>query len=235
MSQTSQVRNYDPSTSAVFLKTKERFGGLSNMAPGYPMIVNGVRIRTSEALYQACRFPSRPDIQKQIINDPSPMTAKMRSKPFRKDTRPDWESVRVKVMRWCLRVKLAQNFDKFGRLLVSTGEMPIVEKKVRRKDFWGATEMPDGMLVGMNVLGRLLMELREQHANKGYESLRRVEPLEIPDFSLFSMPILPIGVVGAAEIVDSGKADLNTVTRSIDDQLSFFENSAGSAKDHSQS
>jgi type I restriction enzyme, S subunit len=131
MSRPSQDRTYRPTESAVFLKTNERFGGLSNMAPGFPVIVNGVRIRTSEALYQACRFPGRPDVQRQIIDDPSPMTAKMRSKPLRGDTRSDWEAVRVNIMRWCLRVKLAQNWQTFGRLLLSTGDMPIVEKKVR--------------------------------------------------------------------------------------------------------
>lgn len=185
----SQIRTYDPQSSAVFLKTNEEFGGLSNMAPGFPLIVNGVTIRTSEALYQACRFPQRTDVQRQIITERSPMTAKMRSKPFRKDTRPDWETVRVSVMRWCLRVKLAQNWERFGKLLLSTGDKPIVEKKVRRKDFWGATVMPDGLLVGKNVLGRLLMELREQLRLENLAKLRIVEPLAIPDFLLFGEPI----------------------------------------------
>src|SRR5690606_2680418 len=100
---TKMKATYYPAESAVFLKTNERFGGLSNMAPGFPIVLNGVRIRTSEALFQACRFPRRPDVQRQIIDDPSPMTAKMRSKPFRSDTRPDWDAVRGKILRWCLR------------------------------------------------------------------------------------------------------------------------------------
>jgi type I restriction enzyme S subunit len=162
------------------------------MAPGFPLSVNGVRIRTSEALYQACRFPSRPDVQQQIIDDPSPMTAKMRSKPFRPDTRPDWDAVRVKIMRWCLRVKLAQNWRAFETVLLSTGDMPIVEKKVRRPDFWGASEKPDGTLVGMNVLGRLLMELREGLKGEQADSLRFIEPPDIPEFLLFDLPIGPV-------------------------------------------
>lgn len=200
MAQPSQVRTYYPAESAVFLKTNERFGGLSNMAPGFPIVLNGVRIRTSEALYQACRFPRRPDVQRQIIDDPSPMTAKMRSKPFRSDTRPDWDAVRVKIMRWCLRVKLAQNWQTFGKLLLSTADMPIVEKKVRRKDFWGATEQPDGTLVGMNVLGRLLMELREQLKGDEAESLRFIEPLAIPDFLLLGEPIEAVQAPNNAQI-----------------------------------
>ena len=188
MSQASQVRTYDPAASVVFLKTNERFGGLSNMAPGFPLRLNGVRIRTSEALYQACRFPHMPDVQRRIIDERSPMTAKMRSKPFRKDSRPDWDAVRVKIMRWCLRVKLVQNWEEFGRLLLATGESPIVEQS-RKDDFWGAKVGEDGSLVGMNVLGRLLMELREQLKGDDAESLRAVEPLPITKFLLFQKPI----------------------------------------------
>lgn len=200
MSQPSQVRTYVPTESAVFLKTNERFGGLSNMAPGFPLVVNGVRIRTSEALYQSCRFPHMPEVQRMIIGERSPMTAKMRSKPYHRASRSDWDGVRVKIMRWCLRVKLAQNWATFGRLLLSTGDRPIVEKKVRRKDFWGATEQPDGTLVGMNVLGRLLMELREQLKGDEGESLRFIEPLAISEFLLFGQPIEAVQAAPNAEI-----------------------------------
>ena len=116
------------------------------------------------------------------------MTAKMRSKPLRKDSRPDWDAARVKIMRWCLRVKLAQNWKEFGGLLLETGELPIVEQS-RKDDFWGAKVAEDGSLVGMNVLGRLLMEVREQLKGDESENLRAVEPLSIPEFLLFQKSI----------------------------------------------
>jgi type I restriction enzyme S subunit len=187
MAQAAQVRRYDPANSVVFLKTTEEFGGLSNMAPGFPLKVNDVVIRTSEALYQACRFPHLPEIQRVIIKETSPMTAKMRSKPFRKDTRPDWDAVRIQIMRWCLRVKLAGNAGSFGRLLLATGDRPIVEHS-RRDDFWGAKIASDGRLIGANVLGRLLMELREQ-LKSDPDRLMIVQPLRIPQFLLFGEPI----------------------------------------------
>ena len=127
MNVSSQARAYDPLRSVAFRKTKERYGGLSNMASGFPIVVNGIRIRTAEALYQACRYPTRPDVQRLIIEERSPMTAKMKAKRFTNDTRRDWDNVRVKIMRWCLRVKLAQNWDSFGTLLLSTGDASIVE------------------------------------------------------------------------------------------------------------
>ena len=157
MSQTSQIRVYDPDVSIVFRKTNERFGGLSNMAPGFPLRVNGTQIRTSEALYQACRFPHMPDVQRRIIDESSPMTAKMRTKPFRSQSRPDWNSVRVKIMRWCLRVKLAQNWQRFGELLLATGERPIVEQS-RKDDFWGAKREKEVGGVGVKGSGGRVME-----------------------------------------------------------------------------
>lgn len=195
----NQTRVYDRETSVVFLKTKERFGGLSNMAAGFPLRVNGVRIKTSEALYQACRFPHMPEVQQLIIGENSPMTAKMRSKPYRRVSRHDWDFVRVKVMRWSLRVKLAQNWREFGRLLLSTGDRPIVEQS-RKDDFWGAKVADDGTLVGMNVLGRLLMELREQLKGDEAESLRFIEPLAISEFLLFGQPIEAVQAAPNAEI-----------------------------------
>ena len=160
MSTQDQLRSYRVEQAAWFRSTKRKFGGLSNMASGFPLEVNGIRILTSEALYQACRFPHRPDLQRLIIQQRSPMTAKMKSKRHRPDTRPDWSKSRVGVMRWCLRVKLAQNWETFSLLLLSTGYRPIVEES-SKDDFWGAKRGDDETLVGMNVLGRLLMELRE--------------------------------------------------------------------------
>lgn len=189
MSSSDQVRTYSRAESVVFLKTDEPFGGLSNMAGGYPIRVNGIRILTSEALYQACRFPHLPDVQRMIIGENSPMTAKMRSKPYRKDSRRDWDHVRVRIMRWCLRMKLANNWSAFSELLLRTGDRPIVEQS-RKDDFWGAKVVGDGSaLVGMNVLGRLLMELREQVKEHGRDAFLRVETPDVPDFQLLGRPI----------------------------------------------
>ena len=188
-----QTRTYDRRTSVVFCKTQEAFGGLSNMAAGYPLVVNGASIRTSEALYQACRFPHEPEVQRLIIQQTSPMTAKMKSKPHRKKTRSDWDKVRVNIMRWCLRVKLAQNWQKFSDLLLATGDRAIVEES-RKDDFWGAKGTDEETLVGMNVLGRLLMELREELRSADRERLRKVEPPAVQQFLLYGRPI---GVVEA--------------------------------------
>ena len=185
------VRRYIRSECAVFRKTTDTFGGLSNMAGGFPLIVEGVPVATSEALYQACRFPHMPDVQKIILAQASPMTAKMKSKPFRESSRPDWEIVRVPIMKWCLRVKIEQNWKRFSSLLVSTGSAPIVEES-SKDSFWGAKPDGSNFLEGQNVLGRLLMELR-QKLHDAPEDLREVPPVPIARFTLLGRPI---GMVG---------------------------------------
>jgi len=182
-----KIRRYWPSECAVFRKTDERFGGLSNMAGGYPLVVNGIRILTSEALYQACRFPHQPELQKAIIAERSPMTAKMKSKPHRKDSRQDWDAVRVPIMKWCIRIKLAQNWSKFYQLLESTNEKPIVEYS-RKDAYWGAKSTEDGHLEGENVLGRLLMELRSK-MREDPDQFLAIRPVPISDFLLFGQQI----------------------------------------------
>jgi len=166
------------------------------MAAGFPLRINGFRVPTSEALYQACRFPDLPDVQREIIAQHSPMTAKMKGKPHRKATRSDWDNVRHNVMRWCLRVKLAQHYEDFGRLLLATKEKPIVEQS-RKDQYWGAILIHDGTLVGENVLGRLLMELRDELKSDADGKLRFVPPLGVPNFMLYGAPIQAVGTSGA--------------------------------------
>ncbi len=105
--------NYVMDQVCHFKKTKEIHGGLSNMAGGYPIIINETRILTSESLYQSCRFSNHSDIQKKIIEQKSPMSAKMKSKFYRNFTRKDWDEVSIEIMRWSLRLKLGFNFIKW--------------------------------------------------------------------------------------------------------------------------
>lgn len=162
------------------------------MAGGFPLVVNDTTIWSAEALYQACRFPHDLEIQKIVLAERSAMTAKMKSKKYRQQhTRSDWESIRVKVMKWCLRVKLAQNWQRFGDVLRSTGDKPIVEES-RKDDFWGAKRSKDGKLIGWNVLGRLLMELRQELASSDSDYLKSVPVPDIRDFILLGEAIRPI-------------------------------------------
>jgi ribA/ribD-fused uncharacterized protein len=177
------LRTYNANEVISFRKTSETFGGLSNMSPGYSINVNGVIISTAEHLYQACRFPDFPEIQEAIILENNPMKAKKISRLNASLTRHDWEQVRIGIMRWCLQIKLSQNWNKFSELLNQTGDKAIVEFTYEDK-LWGATLEGD-KYIGVNALGRLLMELREKHT-KHQNRIYCVDPLPIEKFNLFN-------------------------------------------------
>lgn len=187
------IRTYERESSVVFLKTKDLFGGLSNMAAGYPIVINDTVVLTSEALYQSCRFPHLPDVQRLIISKNSPMTAKMVSKPYLDQSRVDWLRMRVRIMKWCLTCKIVQNWDRFSTLLLETQDLPIVEQS-RKDKFWGAVPENDSTLVGANVLGRLLMELRE--IARAGEIIDSVPPPEVDSFLFLGQEISTVSRMG---------------------------------------
>ena len=150
---------YTPMECAVFKRTKDRFGALSNMASGYPIFINDFVIPSSENLYQAMKFTSFPDAQRQILMERSPMGSKIIATKFPTNmVRSDWHSIKVDVMWWCLRLKLLSNPDRFLAQLGLTEGMNIVELSSKDK-FWG-TVMIGASLVGTNILGQLLEQLR---------------------------------------------------------------------------
>lgn len=180
------MRTYPIAESVVFKKTKEMFGGLSNMAAGFSVHVNEVTIPTVEHLYQAMRFPDYPGIQWDIINERSPMKAKWIGRANIKNTRNDWEQIQFKVMQWAIELKLSQNWELFSDLLRSTGDKYIVELTDKPK-VWGAV-LKGEYLEGFNALGRLLMYVRETFVKPNIHK-ECVQPLHIDNFNFLGFPI----------------------------------------------
>lgn len=182
------IRNYNAKEAIVFRKTTEPFGGLSNMASGYALFINEVIIPSSEHLYQAMRYPTNPEIQFEIINQDNAMKAKMISNKYKAQySRPDWEKIQIKVMRWALEIKLAQNWDKFSTILKETQNKSIVEYATDNK-IWGAKPINNDELVGVNALGRLLMELREKYISEN-NRIFCVNPPDVPALLLYNQHI----------------------------------------------
>lgn len=161
------------------------------MSNEYGLEVEGLSVRTSEVLYQCMKHPDRADIQRAILEQKSPMIAKRVARGHEGLTRPDWAEVRVEVMRWALRVKLAQNPFRMKRMLLATKAAPIVEQSAR-DTYWGAVEdwsYPTRVLVGVNVLGQLLMELRDELTIRGIDALKDVPAPAFSDARLLNLPI----------------------------------------------
>ena len=65
-------RGVEKENCAVVFKVAEEFGGLSNMSNEFPLVVYGEAgeefiFKSSEALYQACRYPHQPKWQREIM------------------------------------------------------------------------------------------------------------------------------------------------------------------------
>jgi ribA/ribD-fused uncharacterized protein len=206
-------RTYRSEEVADFLRVRERFGAFSNMAPGYPMTIAGVPVASSEALYQALRFPHLPDLQREILEQPVPILSKRHAYTRIAETRPDWDRVKVNVMRYALRAKFGSTQGDLLDLLRGTGERPIVEIS-NRDDFWGARPV-DGTLVGRNVLGCLLMELREEMAAHPDGASFRIAP-RFPGARLLGADLGPEELVPVSPRPDSGEGDSGCLFRTSD-------------------
>lgn len=101
--------------------------------------------------YQAQKSTD-PAVQAMIRNQPTPNAAKKLAR--RIALRPDWESVKLDVMRELLNEKFAQEPER--TILLSTGDAHLIEGNWWGDRFWG--QSPIG--TGENYLGILLMELR---------------------------------------------------------------------------
>ena len=144
-----------------FTKVSLPYGWLGNMAP-YPLLARNKIWKTSEALFQACRF-SDPAVVERIRLAPSPMGAKMMAKKniglmTTNPRSPD----DVDNMRDILKLKLAQH-PELLKLLWETEDRQIIEDCSARANvsglFWGASKA-NGVWEGENTLGKLWMEAR---------------------------------------------------------------------------
>lgn len=183
----NKFKTYQLEDVVAFSKTNETFGELSNMSSRFPLFINDIIIPSSEALYQAMRYSLFPKAQNEIISQKSPMTAKMISKKYLYFSRQDWDLIKLKVMRWVLEVKLSQHWNKLAPILEKTVGKSIVELS-HKDQYWGVKNMGNGDLLGMNILGRIWMELREKYVLKNIK-LECVEPLTIPGFRLYDFDI----------------------------------------------
>lgn len=137
-----------------FYSVSDEFGQFSNFAP-FPIRVDGERWLTSEHYFQAQKFEDKV-YRQRIQKAKTPMLAAALGRDRKQKLRRDWESAKVSVMRTALLAKFAQH-EELRELLLSTGGAKIVEH-TENDDYWG--DGGDGS--GKNMLGRILMEVREQ-------------------------------------------------------------------------
>jgi ribA/ribD-fused uncharacterized protein len=193
-----------------FCRPAAELGALSNFSR-LPVIINGLTVPTSEALYQAMKFPHRPDVQRAICDMSSPAAAKRLARHYAALTHPNWPGVRVTVMGWVVRVKFLQHHTRLVTALAATGDRPIVEYSARDR-FWGAGphDHDRRALYGLNMLGRLWTRVRDLHTTAP-AGLLCVEPLPLDHYGF---PLTTPGE-GAASLSLSPLIGFNFLGRPI--------------------
>lgn len=165
-----------------FYRANERpYGVLSNL---YRREVEfeGRIFPTSEHAYQAGKA-IKPAVREWIQAAPTPSLAAMAAHGlYTWDVVPDWAHIKYDRMRAVLRAKFTQHPD-LAEILVSTGRKRLVEvgtvnNAVNR--LWGEVNGK-----GENMLGVMLMELREQLSHRTLSSPSTRE-IALNDGKLFS-------------------------------------------------
>lgn len=136
----------------LFYSTTDEYGEFSNFA-SYPIKLDGKKWPTSEHYFQAQKFLD-PAVRERIRRTSNPAEAARLGRSRKLHLRPDWEAVKVAVMRKAVQAKFEQHGDLAG-LLLATGEATLVEH-APNDEFWG--DGGDGS--GRNMLGRILMDVR---------------------------------------------------------------------------
>jgi ribA/ribD-fused uncharacterized protein len=129
-----------------------QFRFLSNF---YPCWVNfdGHEYPSVEHAYQAAKTTD--EQLRLMFMEPIMTSAEAKKAGRRLKIRPDWEEVKIPIMRDLLREKFKQL--KFKELLLSTGNEELVEGNWWGDTFWGVCKGE-----GQNWLGKLLMEVRNE-------------------------------------------------------------------------
>lgn len=163
------MNTYSIKDSVIFFKVRERFGAFSNMSSAFPLVWEGRKVASSEALYQAHKFDPTIIIDgirpfEIVLRERSPYKSKQKTSEYIEFIRKDWHQIKLDVMNYCIRLKYLQYQEYFDGLLDDTDNRPIVEKS-RRDTTWGAVNDYHGNLVGWNLLGELWMLIREERPN----------------------------------------------------------------------
>lgn len=141
-----------------FYRASEKpYGAFSNLYRR-EIVFEGETFATSEHAYQAGKA-RKPEVRAWLMSAPSPALLAMAAHGlYYWDVLPGWSKLKFDRMRAVLRAKFDQHSD-LRALLLSTGSARLVESATVDNEvnrLWGEVKGQ-----GRNMLGEMLMELRE--------------------------------------------------------------------------
>jgi len=141
---------------------EQEFYVLSNFSAFKVQIARNV-FMTAEHAYHFEKFVND-QLKAEIKFAWSAHEAFQRAQAYKAHRRPDWDAVKVEVMKKILWAKVDQH-SYVRKKLLETGERQLVENSWR-DDYWGWGENKNGQ----NMLGKLWMGIRDEL--RGFPSLR---------------------------------------------------------------
>jgi ribA/ribD-fused uncharacterized protein len=135
------------------------FSSFQVQMPG-GMVGAHMTFNTSEEAYHFEKFPGAQcqGVRFALISAKSAHDAFKIAQEYKHLRRPDWDEVKLDIMRIILRAKVAQH-EYVRRKLLETGSRTLIENSWR-DDYWGWGSNKDGQ----NMLGKLWMEIRAEFA-----------------------------------------------------------------------
>lgn len=137
-----------------FYLTNGEYGCFSNFSR-HPLFLKDKVWKTSEHYFQAQKFAGTKH-EEELRLAHSPMEVATMGRDRKRPLRKDWDKTKDDIMREALRAKFTQN-EELKKILIETGGAELVEHTAN-DNYWG--DGGDGS--GKNMLGKLLMELREE-------------------------------------------------------------------------
>jgi len=153
-----------------FYRANEKpYGAFSNLYRR-SIVFDGVEYPTSEHAYQAAK-PRKESIRKWLLSAPTPALVAMAAHGlYYWDVSPDWSKIKFERMKSVLMAKYTQHID-LKDLLLSTKDAILIESTkidnpVNR--LWGQVNGK-----GQNMLGKLLMEVRDELIQQNKKNKRK--------------------------------------------------------------
>jgi len=131
---------------------------------------NGKEWPSTEHYYQAAKTTD-PEMQEKIRLAVNPGLTKKMGKNL--SVREDWDEFRVEVMRKALDMKFSQHAD-LRNQLIETGDAELVEGTYWHDVFWGICTCAKHNGEGENMLGKMLMELRDKLKTEKEQKLNEI-------------------------------------------------------------
>lgn len=139
------------------------------------IIYRGRAHKSAEHLYNFLMAAKAHD-RDEIFHTTSGRAARFYGK-FIAKPKPHWDVVKVRVMLKVMRLKFRDK--KLRRMLIEIGDKELTELNFRNETFWGVCGCTQHQRTGLNMLGKILMKIRDEvkHDHKAADNVPDAETI----------------------------------------------------------